>query len=77
MDDFRVIRHVDYFRVARESPKISGSATEVAFPQWSLQVRMLFRTGLTRRHNLVFTKCENKMLASFRSRPCSSDEQTA
>src|SRR5258708_775889 len=33
-------------RVPRDSPKISGSASECPFPQWSLQVRMLLRTSL-------------------------------
>src|SRR5258708_10881686 len=37
----------DHFPVRRHSPKISGSATEFPFPQWSLQVPILLGTGLT------------------------------
>src|ERR1700756_3013222 len=28
------VGHVDYSRVARDSPKINGSASELPFPQW-------------------------------------------
>jgi hypothetical protein len=35
----------DYFRVARDSPKISGSAAELPFFVMGRQVRTLLQTG--------------------------------
>jgi hypothetical protein len=60
----------DYFRVARDSPKISGSAAEFPFPQWSRRFGCFSERVLQGLVTLVFTKCENKMPSNL----CSSDE---